>query len=77
MISNLASASANFDAHGHFLRVYVSSGSLLLGGITGQLNPAITKNPSRPPGELEGQPLTDARGLHQPPLSDAAGSTVR
>jgi phospholipid/cholesterol/gamma-HCH transport system substrate-binding protein len=66
VISNLASASANFDANGHFLRVYVSSGSLLLGSVTGQLNPAITKNPSRPPGELEGQPLTDA-----------AGSTVR
>ena len=39
---------------------------LLLGSITGQLNPGITANPSRPPGELEGQPLTDA-----------AGSTVR
>jgi phospholipid/cholesterol/gamma-HCH transport system substrate-binding protein len=66
LISNLASASANYDANGHFLRVYVSSGSLLLGSVTGQLNPAITKNPDRPPGELEGQPLTDA-----------AGSTVR
>ena len=66
LISNLASASANYDANGHFLRIYVSSGSLLLGSVTGQLNPAITKNPDRPPGELEGQPLTDA-----------AGSTVR
>jgi phospholipid/cholesterol/gamma-HCH transport system substrate-binding protein len=62
LLSNLASASANFDANGHFLRVYVSSGSLLLGSITGQLNPSIDKNPSRPPGELEGQPLTDAAG---------------
>ena len=62
VISNLASASANYDANGHFLRIYVSSGSLLLGSITGQLNPAITANPSRPPGDLEGQPLTDAAG---------------
>jgi phospholipid/cholesterol/gamma-HCH transport system substrate-binding protein len=62
LLSNLASASANFDANGHFLRVYVSSGSMLLGSITGQLNPSIDKNPSRPPGELEGQPLTDAAG---------------
>lgn len=62
VISNLGSASANYDANGHFLRIYVSSGSLLLGSVTGQLNPAITANPSRPPGELEGQPLTDAAG---------------
>jgi phospholipid/cholesterol/gamma-HCH transport system substrate-binding protein len=62
VISNLASASANYDVNGHFLRIYVSSGSLLLGSVTGQLNPAITKNPDRPPGELEGQPLTDAAG---------------
>ena len=62
VVSNLASASANYDANGHFLRIYVSSGTLLLGSVTGQLNPAITKNPDRPPGELEGQPLTDAAG---------------
>lgn len=62
VISNLASGAANYDANGHFLRIYVSSGSLLLGSITGQLNPGITANPSRPPGELEGQPLTDAAG---------------
>jgi phospholipid/cholesterol/gamma-HCH transport system substrate-binding protein len=61
-LANLNSAAANYDANGHFLRIYVSSGSLLLGSVTGQLNPAITKNPNRPPGELEGQPLTDAAG---------------
>ena len=62
LLSNLASASANYDANGHFLRIYVSSGSLLLGSVTGQLNPGITANPDRVPGELEGQPLTDAAG---------------
>lgn len=62
LIANLNSASANYDANGHFLRVYVSSGSLLLGSVTGQLNPAITGHPDRRPGELEGQPLTDAAG---------------
>lgn len=62
LLANLASASANYDANGHFLRIYVTSGSLLLGSATGQLNPAITKNPDRSPGELEGQPLTDAAG---------------
>ena len=61
-LANLNSATANYDANGHFLRIYVSSGSLLGGSVTGQVNPAITKNPSRPPGELEGQPLTDASG---------------
>ena len=62
LLANLNSASANYDANGHFLRIYVSSGSLLLGSVTGQLNPTITKNPDRTPGELEGQPLTDAAG---------------
>jgi phospholipid/cholesterol/gamma-HCH transport system substrate-binding protein len=62
LLANLGSASANYDANGHFLRVYVTSGSLLLGSATGQLNPAITKNPDRAPGELQGQPLTDATG---------------
>lgn len=62
LIANLNSASANYDANGHFLRVYVSSGSLLLGGVTGPLNPNIKANPDRLPGELEGQPLTDAAG---------------
>ena len=62
LIANLNSASANYDANGHFLRIYVSSGSLLLGSVTGQLNQGITKNPDRAPGELVGQPLTDAAG---------------
>jgi phospholipid/cholesterol/gamma-HCH transport system substrate-binding protein len=58
LIANLNSASANYDANGHFLRVYVSGG-LLTAGV---LNPAIRQNPDRRPGELEGQPLTDAAG---------------
>jgi phospholipid/cholesterol/gamma-HCH transport system substrate-binding protein len=62
LVANLNSATANYDANGHFLRIYVSSGSLLLGGVTGQLNGGIAKNPDRAPGELEGQPLTDAAG---------------
>jgi phospholipid/cholesterol/gamma-HCH transport system substrate-binding protein len=76
-IANFASASANYDRNGHYLRIFASSGSAFLDESPFLLNPALSQKPDRKPGELVGQPMTDARGLHQPPLTDAAGSSVR
>jgi phospholipid/cholesterol/gamma-HCH transport system substrate-binding protein len=61
-LTNFGSASANYDKNGHYLRIYVSSGSNLLIGSPDPPNPTIEENPQRRPGELEGQPLTDATG---------------
>jgi phospholipid/cholesterol/gamma-HCH transport system substrate-binding protein len=76
-LANLASASANYDRNGHYLRVFVSNGSLSVAEQPFLLSPNLSQHPERRPGELVGQPLSDAGGLHQPPLSDAAGSSVR
>ena len=61
LLSNLASASANFDANGHFLRVWTTGGTSTLIGAPG-LSPLVDPMPDRRPGELEGQPVTDATG---------------
>lgn len=61
LLANLNSAAANYDANGHFLRVYVTSGvSSFIGAPA--TPPGVERNPDRAPGELEGQPLTDAAG---------------
>jgi phospholipid/cholesterol/gamma-HCH transport system substrate-binding protein len=65
-LANFASASANYDRNGHYVRIFVSSGSAFLDGSPFLLNPALSQHPARKPGELVGQPVTDA-----------AGSTVR
>jgi phospholipid/cholesterol/gamma-HCH transport system substrate-binding protein len=62
LLSNLASASANYDANGHFLRIYASSGSLLFAGQSDIISPNVRQKPDRRPGELAGQPLVDAAG---------------
>ncbi len=64
-LTNLNSATANYDSNGHYLRIYVSAGSASMIGGPGGLSPALRQNPRRSPGELEGQPV------------DAAGSRVR
>ncbi|HVW33433.1 MAG TPA: MlaD family protein [Acidimicrobiia bacterium] len=61
-VTNLASASANYDANGHYIRIFLSSGSALLDESPFLLNPALSQHPARKPGELVGQPLTDAAG---------------
>jgi phospholipid/cholesterol/gamma-HCH transport system substrate-binding protein len=61
-LTNLGSAAANYDANGHFLRVYASSGSLLFAGQSSTLSPNVHQKPDRRPGELAGQPLVDAAG---------------
>ncbi|MGH8993433.1 MAG: MlaD family protein, partial [Acidimicrobiia bacterium] len=61
VLSNLSSASANYDANGHFLRVWTTAGtSTLIGGPA--LSPLVESVPDRRPGELEGQPVADAAG---------------
>lgn len=61
LLANLNSAAANYDANGHFLRIYATSGvSSFIGAPTPP--PGVVRNPDRSPGELEGQPLTDAAG---------------
>ncbi|HEY3238915.1 MAG TPA: MlaD family protein [Acidimicrobiia bacterium] len=61
LIANLASASANYDANGHFLRVWTTAGTSTVIGAPA-LSPLIDQVPDRRPGELEGQPITDATG---------------
>jgi phospholipid/cholesterol/gamma-HCH transport system substrate-binding protein len=61
-LTNLGSAAANYDANGHFLRIYASSGSLLFAGQSSTLSPNVHQKPDRRPGELAGQPLVDAAG---------------
>jgi phospholipid/cholesterol/gamma-HCH transport system substrate-binding protein len=62
LVANLSSASANFDAHGHFLRVWTTFGTVSKADSEDLLSPLVRRNPDRAPGELEGQPLTDAAG---------------
>jgi phospholipid/cholesterol/gamma-HCH transport system substrate-binding protein len=61
-LANLASASANYDRNGHYLRVFVSNGSLSVAEQPFLLSPNLSQHPERRPGELVGQPLTDAAG---------------
>ena len=60
-LANLGSAAANYDANGHFLRIFASAGSLTLAGQS-DAPPTISQHHERRPGELAGQPLVDAAG---------------
>jgi phospholipid/cholesterol/gamma-HCH transport system substrate-binding protein len=62
LVANLSSASANYDSHGHFLRVWTTFGTVSKDDSPDLVSPLVTRNPDRAPGELEGQPLTDAAG---------------
>jgi phospholipid/cholesterol/gamma-HCH transport system substrate-binding protein len=66
-LANFASASANYDRNGHYVRIFVSSGSAFLDDSPFIVSPNLSRHPERKPGEL----------VHQPRLSDAAGSAVR
>jgi phospholipid/cholesterol/gamma-HCH transport system substrate-binding protein len=61
LVSNLSSASANYDTHGHFLRVWTTFGTTSMVD-SNVLSALVRREPARAPGELEGQPLTDAAG---------------
>lgn len=61
-LSNWASATANYDANGHYGRIYVQSG-LESGNVNpGLTGPGVEKRPAPLPGEIVGQPWKDAFG---------------
>lgn len=67
-LSNWGSAAANYDVYGNYARIYVQAGGASLNESPGAAGPAlgsaglVRTNPQRQPGELEGQPWTDANG---------------
>lgn len=61
-LSNWASATANYDANGHYGRIFVQNGlesGNVNPGITG---PGVKQRPAPLPGEIVGQPWKDAFG---------------
>jgi phospholipid/cholesterol/gamma-HCH transport system substrate-binding protein len=61
-LTNWNSANANFDRNGHYARIYVTAGAENVNANPGVLPPGTTKNLAPLPGELVGQPWTDAFG---------------
>ncbi|NMI00551.1 MlaD family protein [Pseudonocardia acidicola] len=61
-LTNWNSANANYDRNGHYARIYVTAGAENGNVNPGVLPPGTTKNLSPLPGELVGQPWTDAFG---------------
>ncbi|TCK26283.1 phospholipid/cholesterol/gamma-HCH transport system substrate-binding protein [Pseudonocardia endophytica] len=61
-MSNWGSATANYDANGHYMRSTINEGASSLTVNPGVLPPGIEKDPHPVPGALEGQPWTDAYG---------------
>lgn len=61
-MSNWASATANYDVNGHYMRSSINEGASSLNVNPGVLPPGIEKDPTPLPGALEGQPWTDAYG---------------
>lgn len=61
-LSNWASATGNYDANGHYGRIFIQSG-LEAGNVNpGLTGPGVTKRPAPLPGEIVGQPWHDAFG---------------
>jgi phospholipid/cholesterol/gamma-HCH transport system substrate-binding protein len=60
-LSNWGSVGASYDANGHYARIHVSAGPENVNRLPFQL-PTNKTNVQRAPGELEGQPWTDAAG---------------
>lgn len=61
-MSNWASATANYDANGHYMRSSINEGASSLNVNPGVMPPGIEKDATPLPGALEGQPWTDAYG---------------
>lgn len=61
-ISNWASANANYDSYAHYARIWVQGGPSQFNQNPGAMPPGLSKNLAPVPGELEGQPWTDAHG---------------
>ncbi|UUV28631.1 MlaD family protein [Amycolatopsis roodepoortensis] len=62
LLSNWGSASANYDANGHYSRIYVQAGASSLNINPGIVPPGFTSNPTPLPGSPVNQPWTDAFG---------------
>ncbi|MBB2506588.1 MCE family protein, partial [Amycolatopsis echigonensis] len=62
LLSNWGSASANYDANGHYGRIYVQAGASSVNVNPGIVPPGFTSNPTPLPGSPVGQPWTDAFG---------------
>ncbi|MYW71927.1 MlaD family protein [Pseudonocardia sp. SID8383] len=61
-MSNWGSATANYDANGHYMRSTINEGASSLNVNPGVMPPGIEKDPHPVPGAIEGQPWTDAYG---------------
>jgi phospholipid/cholesterol/gamma-HCH transport system substrate-binding protein len=61
-LANWASAAANYDSHGNYVRFNIQQGLSELVVNPGVVPPGLRKNPYRKPGALEKQPWSDAHG---------------
>lgn len=61
-LSNWGSATANYDANGHLGRIFIQTGAEAGNVNPGITSPGVQQRPDPGPGELGGQPGTDAFG---------------
>lgn len=61
-LSNWASATANYDANGHFARFFIQTGLEAANVNPGVTSPGLKKQPAPLPGDAVQQPWTDAFG---------------
>lgn len=66
-LANWGSTAANYDVYGNYARIYVQGGMASFNETPAGASPPgpmgfVRSNPHRQPGELEGQPWTDANG---------------
>lgn len=61
-LSNWGSATANYDANGHLGRIFIPTGAEAGNVNPGVMSPGVQQRPDPRPGELGGQPGTDAFG---------------
>lgn len=61
-LSNWASATANYDANGNLGRIFIQTGLEATNVNPGITSPGVEQRPDPMPGELSGQPWTDAFG---------------
>lgn len=72
-VSNFASAAANYDRNGHYLRVFSNTSSSAFDDSPQGTSPFQSSEPRKVPGQNEDQPWTDANG----DAVDANGSPLR
>ncbi|GAB3354807.1 MULTISPECIES: MlaD family protein [Amycolatopsis] len=62
LLSNWGSATSNYDANGHYGRIYIQAGASNVNVNPGIVPPGFTSDPTPLPGSPVGQPWTDAFG---------------